>query len=229
MQSPFVVSLFSIIPGLGFFVLRKFKIGFAVLGSMLLCFIIFVSSSDEMIYGIAFRVMIIIWFGQIFFAYREAKRMKEEPREKNYTPIAATTNEKIIYPSGLSIKEKNFYKAKEIVKRQAASDEQIYDVIVARVMPSIGAQLAFGYLSLANMHQFYLGNTSKGFILIDISFWNGKPTKVFRIPAEDIVSVEFKHGILNDKLLIIANDSQEYNCSVSYQFREKTEAIASCF
>ena len=155
--------------------------------------------------------------------------MREEPSEKNFTSIAATTNEKIIYPSGLSLKEKNFYMAKEIVKRQATLDEQIMNVVVARVLPSIGSQLLFGFLSMFNMRQFYLGNTSKGLILVEISFLNGKPTKVFRIPVEDIFSVEFKQGTLNDRLTVIARDQQGFYSSIHFQFREQTKAIAESF
>ena len=227
MPSPVVIAILSIIPGLGFFVMKKPKTALSIWGWLFLCFAVYVIATNELIYRVAFQSALIIWLGQILFAFRDAKRLKGI-QDGTIVAVSDSTDEDICYPPDLSFKEKQTFKAKEMIKRQTELGEQVNHAVLARIMPSAGSHMAYGAFAFANMRQFYVGDTSKGLILVELD-WLAKPAEVTRLAKADIQYVIFKKGLINDKLIIVTNDQLGLSCSTHFMFREQTNAIACAF
>ncbi|MBI9049154.1 MAG: hypothetical protein JEZ00_07035 [Anaerolineaceae bacterium] len=227
MPSPFVILLLSIIPGLGFFVMKKPKIGIGIWVMLLVCAWIYFTTTNEAMSSYSFQFAILIWIGQIFSAYREAK-ISQRLDNGSVFMASPINHEVITNPIDMPRKARFGYKAMQIVKQQAMPGEQVVYAVLGRVMPSMGSHILFGAFAFANMREMYIGYTSKGLLCVEVDMM-AEPAGVIRIAVEDIKSIQYKQGILNDQLGIDANNQDQLNCKVSYLLREQSQAIAQAF
>ena len=224
MKSPFVVSLLSVIPGLGFFVLKRPKIGLGIIGALFLCIVVFLFSANEMIYTFAFQFGFFIWLIQIAAAFREARRQIRIENGEASAPLNAN-NDDFIMPTDLAEKKKIVRDAYKFIKQQAEAGEEIYHTILAQVFPSVGSLLLFGNLSLISMDQMYIGFTSKGLLMVKLDMM-GKPGEVKRMDYAEIKSMNYSKGLLYDRLQVFTSEKKGMTWKVHFLFRDQTQQIA---
>ena len=182
---------------------------------------------NELIYRLAFQIGLLIWFGQIFFAYREAKHL-QGIQDGTITAVSATADDEIVYPIDLPFRQRQVYKSLEIIKRLADPGEQVNEVILVQTMPSAGSHALFGALSSVQMRQFYIGHTTKGVIFVELD-WLGKPAGITRIPNEDILSIEYRKGLIAGIIIIKENGKKGVRYTVPVQFKNQAQSIAADF
>lgn len=74
---------------------------------------------------------------------------------------------------------------------------------------------------------FYLGAVDSGLVLLELSM-RGKPKSVQRIEREQITGLEFKKGLLTDRIRIhVAGQKRPRALYSQRLFREQIQAIAS--
>lgn len=222
MQSPFVVGLLSIIPGLGFFVLGQPKRGLGAIGIMFGLFVFALFVPSEFLGKMSFQFFILAWIGQIYYAVQTANLLKKQqsgetivPRE--VMPIAPA-------PHGLSANEKMAYKARETVRQQLNVGEHLIDAVVAQTLPSVGAHVLIGAAAAFGTKMYYVGLTEKSLVMIEQDFM-GKPADVKRVPLSDIKSSEYKKQWLLDSLILDFGKKKTVKLQVSYRLRPQTQAI----
>ena len=211
MQSPFVVGLLSIIPGLGFFVLGQPKRGIGIIGIVGGLFLLANFFSIDFFSDLS----IIAWIGQIYYAVQTANLLKRQksgevviPRET--TPIPPP-------PHGLSANERMAHKMRETVRQQLNLGEHLTDAVVAQTMPSIGS-------TVFSVRMYYVGLTEKALVIIEQDFM-GKPADVKRIPLSEIKSSEYKKGLLTDSLVLDFGNKKSMRLQVTIRLRTQTQTI----
>lgn len=222
MQSPFVVGLLSVIPGLGFFVLGQPKRGFGAIGIIIGLFIFGLFVPSQFFSQLSFQFFILAWVGQIYYAVQTAKLIKRQeagevvaPREM---PLIAPA------PDNLSANEKIAYKMREIVRHQLNIGEHLVGAIMAQTMPSMGSHLLIGAAAGFTMRMYYVGLTENTLIMIEQDFL-GKPADLKRIPLTNIKSSKFDKGWLTDSLVLDFGEKKPMELRVTFRLREQTQLI----
>jgi hypothetical protein len=218
MQSPIVISIASIIPGLGLWLIGKRRhaiIAFLlVLGSIF----VFIFSPWETLTSLSCNVTVFLWAMQSLYAGYEAKlaqavKSGNVQQAKEGMPITPP-------PSDLSRFEKEAFKAKEIVRQQLDMGEHVLDAIPAFQMSAL--QGAGSY------RLYYLGLLQDKLAFVNTDFM-GKPAGTERIDFSSIQSITVKHGLLQDNLIISINPKKLIKLRVTRWLRIHTDNFASAF
>lgn len=221
MQSPFLIGLLSIIPGLGFFVLGKPRRGFWVIGIFLTLLFIFLFIPGDFITQVSFQFILLVWIGQIVLAAQSARLEKRQqvgdvtkPREK----------EKIVPPPGLSLKERGDYKIRETVRQQLNPGENLLEAVFAQSGGGVGTYALYGALSALKMRQYYVGLTELSIIMIEQDNF-GKHADIKRIPLSDIKSAKLNKRMLYDDLILDLGDKNLLKLQITSGFRRLTTSF----
>ena len=222
MQSPFVVGVLSIIPGLGFFVLGQPKRGISAIGIIVGLFIFGLFVPSELLSQISLQLFVVAWIGEIYYAVQTANLLKKQQSGETVVPHEVTPIAPA--PHGLSANEKLAYKVRETVRQQLNVGEHLVDAIAAQTLPSAGAHILIGAAAAFATKAYYVGLTEKSLVMIEQDF-TGKPADVKRIPLSDIKSSEYKKQRLLDSLILDFGKKKTVKLNVSYRLRPQTQAI----
>ena len=221
MQSPFLIGLLSIIPGLGFFVLGKPRRGFGVIGILLVLLIMFLFIPGDFITQISFQMAILVWVGQIYLAAQSAKLIKKQQAGEVTTPRDIS---KIEIPSGLSLKERGTYRIREIVRQQLNPGEELLETVFAQTVQSVGSMAVNGALTALKASQYYIGLTEESLIMIEVDSF-GTPADIKRLPLTGIKSSKLKKRLLADDLILDFGEKKPMKLQVNAGFRNQTRAL----
>ena len=218
--SPLFVSVVSVVPGLGLWLLGKHRHSIIaaslVFGTCLVC----LAAPWEWLMSANCNVAIILWVMQIFYAGYEAQL-----KRKVAMGIAQDAREEFSLPSVLppDVKgaEKAVFKAKEIVRHQMGVGEQILDAVPATQMSLLRG--------VGSYRLYYIGLFRDKIVLIDTDFF-GKPASLQQIPFPSIRKLEVKRGMMNDSLMLtLANSAKPVKLKVARRFRAHTYNFEKVF
>lgn len=222
MQSPFLIGLLSIVPGLGFFVLKKPRRGLGVIGILLALLIMFLFISNDFISQLSFQFAILVYIGQIYLAAQSAKLLKRQQAGEVTTPRETT---KIVPPPpSLSLKERGAYKMRETVRQQLNPGEQLHEAVIAQSRFPTGSYVLFGPVAALSIRQYYVGLTEDTLIMIEQDKF-GKHADIKRIPLVDIKSSKLKKRMLYDDLMVDFGDKNLLKLQVTSGLRNQTRAL----
>lgn len=216
MKHPVLIGILSIMPGLGYLVLGKLTKAIYVWTGMVVSFFIFLFSPYDWLADIAFFAIIIVWFYQIAWAYREAR---ESSRLEKGEVIEAKDVTLSPSPDGLSRREKQIFKMRETIRAQLAPGQQVGPVMLVTDNARSSSGTAW----------YYLGVINTGLMLVKLSMRN-KPKLVETISFTEIDSVEFKEPKLSfsDEMRFYIHDQKKpLRFFSARQFREQARQIAS--
>lgn len=221
MQSPFVIGLLSIIPGLGFFVLGKPRRGFGVIGIILVLLFVFLFIPGDFMTQLSFNLLWLAWVFQIVLAAQSARLIKRQeagevtqPREK----------EKIEPPPGLSLKERGDYKIRETVRQQLNPGEELLEAMFVQSGGGVGTYALYGVLSAFKMRQYYVGLTADNLVMIEQDNF-GNHADIQRIPLTDITAVKLNKRIMYDDLMVGLGDKNKLKLSSTAGLRRLTVSL----
>lgn len=221
MQSPFMIGLLSIVPGLGFFVLGKPRRGFGVIGILFTLLFIFLYTRGDFITQVSFSLFFLVWIGQIILAAQSARLLKRQKAGELTQPREKT---KIELPPGLSLKERGAYRIRETVRQQLNPNENLHEAVFAQSGGSVGTYVLYGALTALKMSQYYVGLTDDSLIMIEQDKF-GKHADIKRIPLADIKSSKYKKRLLTDDLTLDFGDKNLLKLQITSGFRKQTLAM----
>lgn len=221
MQSPFLIGLLSIIPGLGFFVLGKPRRGLGVLGILFVLLILFLFTSGNFITQLSFQFAILVYIGQIYLAAQSARMIKRQQAGELTMPREKT---KIEPPPGLSLKERGNYKMRETVRQQLNPGEELLEAVVAQSKFPTGSFVLFGPIAMLSMQQYYVGLTEDTLVMIEQDTF-GKHVDIKRLPLADIKSSKFNKRMLYDDIVLDFGDKNVLKLQVTSGLRTQTQAM----
>jgi hypothetical protein len=214
MGHPIFVGIASLVPGLGYILLGEVRKAFYVWLGMLTCALVYLFSPFEFLWDVAAIAFLGIWFVQLVWASREAGLMRRIASGQ-----AAPARESLAAapPSGLSRKERYAFELREMIKAQVGLGETVGPVV--SVMDRSRASIYTG--------SYTLGVLDSGLVIVEMSM-SIKPKSVDRIGRERINRVEFKKGMLTDRLRIRLSDRKRpVQFFAQRAFREHMQVVAS--
>jgi hypothetical protein len=213
---PIVIGIASLIPGLGYLMLGKVRKAVYVWLALLCAALVYVFSPFDFLWEIAAITFLGIWFAQIVWASRDAA-LEKRIASGQVSPARETLGPASAPPLGLSRKEKQAFQMRETVKSQIGMGENLGPVVTVmdRAQASIYTRM------------FYLGVVDTGVVVVELSM-GGKPKGVQRIERVKVTGVEFKKGMLTDRLRLHHSDQKKPTTFYSQRpFREQMQAFAS--
>jgi hypothetical protein len=211
---PVVVEIASLVPGLGFLILGQPRKALYIWAALLTCALVYLFSPFEFLWDVAAIAFVGLWFLQIVWAGREAgiKRRIASGQVSEAKEVAA-----LAPPPGLSRVDRYLFGLRETIKAQVRMGEQVGPV--ASAMDRSRASIYSGVYTL--------GVVDSGLVIVQMSMGN-KPKSVERIEADKINRVEFKQGVLTDRIRIHISDRKRPLQLYSQRaFREQMQAVAS--
>ncbi len=217
MDSPILISIASIIPGLGLWLLgeRRQAINAAilVLGSLFVALL----SPWETISIVSQFIFIILWILQGVHACYDARLQKLI--KKGAIQLARTDTHFPPYPRGMSRWEKAALRAKKIIGQQLTSSEYVKEAVFAN-------QTSF-FRGVCSYQNFYVG-LSKDELIVVNTFFHGKPAGVVRIRLDSVIKLKIKHGLLYDHLhLSLDEKGKGYNFRITRGQRKHTNKLVA--
>ncbi|MBT3337878.1 MAG: hypothetical protein HN855_17165 [Anaerolineae bacterium] len=210
-QSPLIIGLTSLIPGLGYLLLKKWKNAIVTWGLLLLfAKMFFLSPVEGLFQQISAQLFFMVWIGQIIFSVNLARPPKEA-LDAHISPAKKINPAKIKIPARTPFRKRGLYKAKEIFAAQLEKNEYLQTMLpgLDKAMMGIGA------------HQYLLGITHRYLIFLDMGF-SGRPKTIEKIPFSKIENITYTKRIMMDKIAIeIKEKKKNYNFYISFSFREE--------
>lgn len=188
LQSPLVVSLASVVPGLGFLLLGKWKqalwVWLALLGLFALYNFSAVGSFWE---ALGLRFFFFVWFGQGFLAFQESRTTQALETGQLKAPKEITEYDAIT-PANLPRHRRVLFKIQKYVQAQCDLGEQVQATLIGLTNTTYGL----------GTRQFAVGFTAKDLVVLDMGPY-GKPIAVEKYPL-DQTRLKYKKGFLQDKV-----------------------------
>ncbi|MBT3316273.1 MAG: hypothetical protein HN390_16860 [Anaerolineae bacterium] len=210
-QSPLVIGLISLFPGLGYLLLKKWRKAIITWGLLLLFVILFFLSPVESPFQkISAQLFFIVWIGQIIFSVNLA-RFPEKALGVYTSPAKKINLAKIKIPANTPLRKRGLYKSKEILATQLEKNEYLQAMLpgLDKAMMGIGA------------HQYLLGITHKYLMFLDMGF-SGTPKTIEKIPFSKIESITYTKRIMMDKISIKIREKKNLSdFYISFFFREE--------
>lgn len=223
MQSPVIVGLVSIIPGLGFVVLEKTMRGISVFVFIVGLLIVAMITPNKALSSFSFQFSLFLWMLQIFYAVRDAKHLA---REKSGEIVVPKATKRVETPRGLKRSERVATKIRETVLQHLNPNEELIEAIIVQSIPSKKARIFGGVLSMLSIRQFFLALINDGVVVIELDYL-GKPASISRYPTYSIRVTQYKKGWLMDKFTLAIEEEKPINVEVTVRDREQTELILS--
>ena len=213
-QSQLIIGVASLVPGLGYLLLKKWKNALITWGLLLLFALAFFFSPPESTFQqISAQLFFIVWIGQIVLAINSLKPKKIELG--NYLSIAKPYYTKVKIPTNTPLRKRGYYKSKEILSAQLEKNETLQAMVPALDRALMG----FG------THQYLLGITHRHFLFVDMGF-SGQPKTIGRIPFSQLKNSSYHKSILMDKISIKVQESEKvYKFYISFSFREEIQTF----
>jgi hypothetical protein len=225
-RSPFIIGFLSIIPGLGFFVLEQPRHGFGAAGIVVGFFLVAFIIPEKQISSICFQIALLVWLGQIYYAYQAAKLIKRQesgdvvvPREIMPLPPP---------PPGLSYRERLAFRVRETVRQQLNPGEILIAAILGQTVISFQSHALLGTVAIFTRRQHYVALTKYALILIEQDML-GKSVDIKREMLCDIKSIEMKKGLFLDRLYFDFGNNEFLNLEVTFLLRSQTRMISTAF
>jgi hypothetical protein len=214
MKSPIIISLASIIPGLGLWLIGKHRHAIIAAALVIGSLLVFILSPWPSLTGLSFNIALILWIMQGIYAGYEARLVKaiksgNLQQAKEGIPIVSP-------PSDINRFEKEAFKAKEIVRQQIEIGETILDAIPAYYMSVLKGAGSY--------RLYYIGLLKNILAIIDTDFM-GKPASIERIKIITIENITIKHGLLTDDLSIFIDPKRTFKVRVTRRLRVHTDNI----
>jgi len=218
MKSPVIISLASIIPGLGLWLIGKRRHAVVAAGLVVVSVLVFLFSPWETLTSLSCNLAGFLWVMQSLYAGYEARLAQAVQsgniqQAKESTPIVPP-------PSDLNGFEKVSFKAKEIVRQQLEIGEHVLDAIPASQMSALQG--------VGSYQLYYVGLLQDKLALVSTDFM-GKPAGVERIDFSCIQNLTVKHGLLQDNLIISINSKKPITLKVTRRLRTHTANFVSTF
>ncbi len=210
MNSAAIISLASLIPGLGLWLLGKRRD--AVIAAVLVwgAVLLFFFSPWQALAGFSCYGVLFLWLMQVIYTTHEARlaqslKTGSLQQAKEIVPI--------VPPSDLSRGEKIAFTAMEIVRQQVEANEHVLDAIRA---------------AQSSDQLYYIGLLTDKLILVSTDFL-GKPAGIMRIDFSSIQSLSVKNGSLSDKLIVFSDGKNIASFTVARSLRVHTDNFAITF
>ncbi len=219
MQSPFVVGVASIVPGLGFVLLNKIRWAFNAFVMVFGLFLAGLFVASEFWGELFAQFSILAWIGQIYYAVQTAKR----ERKRALGQLDSVRDVPLIsIPSALSHGDKLAYRSAETIRAQLLPGEVLKDAVFALIQPSMGQHMLLGIASMLSMKQYHIGLTNKHLVLLELDLL-AKPSNFTRIQIDSLEAITYNKGTLNDRFIITLAGKEVMNFQVGFWFRKHTE------
>jgi len=216
MKHPVLIGILSIVPGLGYLFLGQFTKAIYVWAGLVVSFFIFLFSPSGWLEEIAFFAVLIVWFGQVFWAYREAKELSQMEKGEVIKAKDVTLSPP---PDELSRQERQIYKMRETLNAQLGPGQQVGPVMLVSDKARSSSATSW----------YYLGVISTGLMLVKLSMWN-KPKLVETIPFTTIDKVEFKEPKIsfNDEMRFYLRDQKNpLRFYSARQYKEEAKQVVN--
>jgi hypothetical protein len=214
MTTPIVVQLASLVPGLGFWLLGKWKEAIITELVVLISALFFFQSASSTASQVGFFTGVFTWVVSANIANYEARILKKIKTE-NYQKArdvknlpAPTTN--------IKRSERYAYKWEQMLKRQLDPGEHLVEFISATQRSFLGRMTTTGFYRLV------LLENSLMFVILSIF---NKPEIFRKVPFGKIESVEYKHGLVSDTLKICLQSEKAIKLQVARTERERADMI----
>jgi hypothetical protein len=120
-------------------------------------------------------------------------------------------------PPHLNRFEKLAHKARELIGQQLDPNEFVKVAFPAYSMSFWGGASSYtGY---------YVGLLQNELVIVEADFW-GKPASVRRVPISRVEAVEFRRGLLLDRLMLVIGGEKPIRLQASRFLREYSQEIA---
>ena len=216
-----LVGFASVIPGLGFWLLRQywrslgaFVLTVVSLGAAMSASLYLSESVSRSIWYVTF----MIWAGQIYFSVDTADLLNKQSAKN----VKHTVNVNL---QGLSKSERFEQNVLEAVKKQLESSEKLQ----AAIFGFNFVDKKDGVIMLFPIRPLYLALTDTDLVIIKTDFL-GVPMILERSKKNQIKSFDFKQGFINDTLrsCYIKDGQTNYlEIKVSFRLREQIKSIIS--
>ena len=217
MNSPILVSIASIIPGLGLLLLGERRQ--AIFTAILVIGLLFVTliSPWKTISLVSVNLLFLFWLFQGANACYDA-RLQKLIKKGSIQPAKSDTHFPP-YPSGMSRTERGIFRAKRIIRHQLTSSEYVKEAVFAD-------QTSF-FRGICQSQHFYVGLSKNALIIVIRSFW-GKPMGLVEIKFDHVEDIKVKYGLVYDYLnLSLTENRNGYKFRISRRLRKHTNKLVA--
>jgi hypothetical protein len=223
MIQPWVISISSIVPGLGFLLLGQRRRAVQALASVLAAGLVSYGFSriapTQPLRELSWSVLYITWFVQIFNSLSTARLIQMKGENPAAAPVETNP---VLESKNLSGKERHVEKVKAYVMQQLTPEEHLVNAIEANL--PYWEEKSWGRVENF-IHPCYLAITQDSLLVIEVDF-EGVPMTVERIPRDHVENVEYKPGLLNDTIILTIRDKGDVKVKVVAPFREQAGDMA---
>ncbi len=230
MKKPWQVGILSIFPGLGFWVLGKFRQG--MIAFVIVAFLVFIGVviPIEDITISAYTLAFVAWLSQIWYAVLIAQRKMR--LEANPVSAAMLSQVMPIGPAA-SPAEKRLYEAKLDMLPLLLPGEYLKIALpgvigapsfigsVFIILVALGGGSAAGAPTVESV---YLGLTENDFLLASTDMLR-KPNQLRRIPLSRVMLIEYGEGLTSDEIILNIGDAKPIKVKVGHGYREGTKQL----
>lgn len=227
-QSPIVVGIASLIPGLGFWLLGQRNRAIVTVTVVVGLGVLSILFREQPVSVLMAGTSGLAWLAQIIFSVQVATGLYHRSLGKMAPPREVNTRLFRRPSSLLSRHEANVLLGRNIAFQQLAPGERLLKAAIART------RIPFGWLLLAGPASFFaqswycLAMTQNGLILVQLDFlW--KPLGLERLAFGEIEEARFELGWQTDRLRLRFSDGEKLDFEVVHVFREEVQAMASVF
>lgn len=207
MHHPLLISLASIIPGLGFVILKRYRTAafmfFLVAGFLLLSMF----SHDPYLNAMFFALALGFWIMQFSTSVRVARTVNS--KDKNYSTVDLQEFKKVQAPSELTRIEKLHLKIRGTLQQQLEEGETLIEWI-SGMSGKYG-----GY--------YYLGLTNQHFLISELDMFSN-PLYLMKVDFSAIEYVQTK-GILKNILVIRIKGEKKKRIEIPVKFKDQLSSI----
>ncbi|MCP4142281.1 MAG: hypothetical protein GY755_18755 [Chloroflexi bacterium] len=210
-QSPWIVGIASLFPGLGYLLLKKWKEIFIVWFLLVFSFALYnFSPIDSFLEIFGLRISFLIWIAQIYLAVGSA-RQKKAIESGELAPAKEVETGDIIIPLDVPRRKRGLYKLEQIMVGQL----EIGETLLATILGVDNSQMKIG------TSQYLFGLTKDNLIVLSLGM-SGKPQTIDRIPLLEVNNIEYKKRLLQDKVSIhIQGQRKPFKVYTNFSFRKE--------
>jgi hypothetical protein len=222
-SKPWFIGIASIVPGLGFLLLKQpwkaLKAFLSVAIALVISYALYRSTNIPWIKEYCWNIALIAWFVQSASAVNAAGLLNRQGKGNLVT--AKETDRKILPNSILGIGRKG--RIREIASQQLEQGETLVAMTIAR--KTVTQEHSWG--SVRDPFQFdYVVLTNKAVLVMEIDF-EDMPVNIERIGLDKIQYADHIKGIVNDELYFVLSDNTEREFSVHVKSRREAQEIVN--
>jgi hypothetical protein len=208
MNHPLLIGFASIIPGLGFVILNRYRSA-ALMFSLVVGFLLLSGfSRDQYLNGMFFALALGFWIMQFSTSVRVAKTVNS--KDKNYSTVDLQEFKKVQAPSELTRREKLHFKIRETLQQQVKEDEALIECIS-------GTRGKFG-------GAYYLGLSNKHFLISELDMFSN-PLYTMQVDFSAIEDVQNKGRVIENILVVRIRGEKVKKFEIPNLFKDQLSSI----